>query len=126
MSTFAARCGLADPPHPEEPGREAAVQEVLRAVRTRGLQRVRIGWCDTHGVMRGKTLMPHALQDALDNGVGLVGTMLLKDTSDRTAWPVFDAAVKDQLWQRRHVHRLLSRRHLAGQDSGHNLLPLGV
>ena len=97
MSTFAARCGLADPPHPDEPGREAAVQEVLRAVRTRGLQRVRIGWCDTHGVMRGKTLMVQALQDALDNGVGLVGTMLLKDTSDRTAWPVFDAAVKDQL-----------------------------
>ena len=70
---------------------------MLRAVRAGRLERVRIGWCDTHGVMRGKTLMTPALQDALDNGVGLVGTMLLKDTSDRTAWPVFDAAVKDQL-----------------------------
>ena len=89
MMTFAARCGLSDY------GREAAIEELLRSVRARKLERVRIG--DTHGVMRGKTLMPDALHDALDNGVGMVGTMLLKDTSDRTAWPVFDAAVKAQL-----------------------------
>jgi glutamine synthetase len=91
MMTFAARCGLSDY------GREAANEELLRLVRARKLERVRIGWCDTHGVMRGKTLMPDALHDALDNGVGMVGTMLLKDTSDRTAWPVFEASVKDQL-----------------------------
>ena len=91
MMTFAARCGLSDY------GREAAIEELLRSVRARKLERVRIGWCDTHGVMRGKTLMPDALHDALDNGVGMVGTMLLKDTSDRTAWPVFDPAVKAQL-----------------------------
>jgi glutamine synthetase len=97
MKTFADRCGLGGLPSQGNPGREAAVQEVLRAVRAGRLERVRIGWCDTHGVIRGKTLMTAALQDALDNGVGLVGTMLLKDTSDRTAWPVFDAAVKDQL-----------------------------
>lgn len=91
MMTFAARCGLSDY------GREAALEELLRSVRARKLERVRIAWCDTHGVMRGKTLMPDALHDALDNGVGLVGTMLLKDTSDRTAWPVFDASVREQL-----------------------------
>ena len=97
MSTFAARCAAWEPSASGDGDREAAVQDLLRAVRAGGLQRVRIGWCDTHGVMRGKTLMPHVLRDALDNGVGLVGTMLLKDTSDRTAWPVFDATVKDQL-----------------------------
>ena len=91
MMTFAARCGLSDY------GREAALEELLRSVRSRRLERVRIGWCDTHGVMRGKTLMTDALHDALDNGVGMVGTMLLKDTSDRTAWPVFDASVREQL-----------------------------
>jgi len=91
MMTFAARCGLSDY------AREAAIEELLRSVRARKLERVRIGWCDTHGIMRGKTLMPDALHDALDNGVGMVGTMLLKDTSDRTAWPVFDAAVKAEL-----------------------------
>ncbi|MEI8264513.1 MAG: glutamine synthetase family protein [Betaproteobacteria bacterium] len=91
MSTFAARCGR------DAADRSDAVHRVLQAVREQRLQRVRVGWCDTHGVMRGKTLMVQALQDALDNGLGLVGTMLLKDTSDRTAWPVFDAAVKDQL-----------------------------
>ena len=91
MMTFAARCGLSDY------AREAAIEELLRSVRARKLERVRIGWCDAHGVMRGKTLMPDALHDALDNGVGMVGTMLLKDTSDRTAWPVFQASVKEEL-----------------------------
>ena len=73
------------------------VDDVLRSVRERGLQRVRIGWCDTHGVLRGKTLMPQALPGAFADGVGLVGTMLLKDTSDRTAWPVFDASMQAEL-----------------------------
>jgi glutamine synthetase len=97
MKTFADRCAALGREGRGDPGREAAVQEVLREAQARQLQRVRIGWCDTHGVMRGKTLMLPALRDALDNGVGLVGTMLLKDTSDRTAWPVFDAAVRHQL-----------------------------
>jgi glutamine synthetase len=91
MTCLATRCGLADD------ARQAAAEAVLRTVRERGLQRVRIGWCDTHGVLRGKTLTPSALPSALDDGVGLVGTMLLKDTSDRTAWPVFDAAIREQL-----------------------------
>jgi glutamine synthetase len=34
--------------------------------------------------------MPLAVEDALRNGMGLVGTLALKDTSDRTAFKVFE------------------------------------
>lgn len=51
---------------------------------------VRIAWCDWHGLMRGKTLMPAAALQALADGVSMVSTIVLKDTSDRTAVPVFE------------------------------------
>ena len=51
---------------------------------------VRVGWCDLHGVVRGKTLVASALQRALDDGMGMVSTLMLKDSSDRTAFNVFE------------------------------------
>jgi glutamine synthetase len=51
---------------------------------------VRFGWCDLHGVLRGKTLTAKAAVKALRAGVGMVSTLLLKDTSDRTAFKVFE------------------------------------
>ncbi len=84
MKFFAHRCGV----HDAE--REAACQQVARRLDASGIQRVRMAWCDTHGQLRGKTLMTHAAIKALRDGVGMVGTMMLKDTSDRTAWKVFD------------------------------------
>ena len=85
MKPFAQRCGV----HDAE--REAACRRVARLIETSGVQRVRMGWCDAHGQLRGKTLMAHAAVKALREGVGMVGTMMLKDTSDRTAWKVFEA-----------------------------------
>ena len=58
---------------------------------------MRIGWCDLHGVLRGKTLMAHAVADALHEGIGLVSTVMLKDTSDRTAFKVFEPGLADEL-----------------------------
>ncbi|HUP06330.1 MAG TPA: glutamine synthetase family protein [Caldimonas sp.] len=84
MTTFAERCGAADA------ARAGACEAALALVEQRGLERVRIGWCDTHGVLRGKTLMASALEGALREGVTMVSTILLKDTSDRTAYRVFD------------------------------------
>lgn len=81
MTGFARRCGAHD---------AAASERVLAAVREAGLRRVRIGWADWHGLVRGKALLPAALPGALDEGIGLVSTLLLKDTSDRTALKVFE------------------------------------
>jgi glutamine synthetase len=84
LTPFAERCGAHGAP------RTAACARVLERLRDDGIERVRIGWCDLHGVLRGKTLLPRAVPGALANGIGMVSTILLKDTSDRTAWKVFE------------------------------------
>ena len=84
MTTFAQRCGVHDA------AREAAVEQVLRRIAEAGLHTVRVAWCDVHGLMRAKALTPPALRRALAEGVGMVSTLMLKDTSDRTAFKVFE------------------------------------
>ncbi len=53
------------------------------------LDLVRFAFADQHGLVRGKTLVAAEAALALDSGVGMVGTVLLKDSADRTVWPVF-------------------------------------
>jgi len=91
MTSFAGRCGAGDA------ARNAACAAVARVIAERGLQLVRIGWCDLHGVLRGKTLVADAVSDALQAGVGMVSTILLKDTSDRTAYRVFEPGLAQLL-----------------------------
>ena len=67
------------------------IEDTLKRMAESDIQQVRLAWCDVHGDLRGKTLMPVAVEDALANGIGLVGTLALKDTSDRTAFKVFEA-----------------------------------
>jgi glutamine synthetase len=67
------------------------VEDTLQRMAESDIKQVRLAWCDLHGDLRGKTLMPLAVEDALNNGIGLVGTLALKDTSDRTAFKVFEA-----------------------------------
>jgi glutamine synthetase len=81
---FASACGVHDA------AREAACAHLLQRLHEAGVEQVRVGWCDLHGMLRGKTLMPSALPSALHDGIGMVGTLLLKDTSDRTVFKVFE------------------------------------
>ncbi len=64
--------------------------QILRLVRETGIEQVRIAWCDVHGELRAKSILPRALEAALKDGIGMVGTQALKDTSDRTAFKVFE------------------------------------
>src|SRR5439155_437224 len=50
---------------------------------------VRFTFSDAHGVVRGKTLIAADAIGALRSGVTCTLTMLLKDLSGRTAFPVF-------------------------------------
>ena len=84
MKSFAELCGIHDD------AREAAALHTARLIEASGLELVRFGWCDLHGVLRGKTLTAKAAVKALRAGVGMVSTLLLKDTSDRTAFKVFE------------------------------------
>ncbi len=88
---FADRCGIHDA------AREDACQRLAKRIEASGIELVRFGWCDVHGTLRGKTLTTAAALRALRDGVGMVGTLLLKDTADRTAWKVFEPGGSDDL-----------------------------
>ena len=83
--TFAERCGLHDA------ARQRAIDHTQTLIEAHGTELVRFAWCDLHGMLRGKTLVASAAANAMHDGVGMVSTLLLKDTSDRTAYPVFDS-----------------------------------
>ena len=68
-----------------------AAQEVAARVERDGLEVVRLSFPDQHGILRGKTLVAGELPGALRDGCSLTTTLLLKDTSHRTAFPVFTA-----------------------------------
>ena len=67
------------------------------AIRASGVELVRFAWCDAHGLLRGKTLTATAALAALTSGVGMVSTLMLKDTSDRTAFKVFEPGIGEEL-----------------------------
>lgn len=84
MTSFAERCGVHDA------ARELALQQALHHIDSAGLELVRIAWCDLHGTLRGKTVVASAAERVMRNGIGMVSTLMLKDTSDRTAFKVFE------------------------------------
>ena len=69
--------------------RAAAAME--KAIAKHKLELVRFAFCDQHGVLRGKTLVASETASALRNGVTMTSTLLAKDTSHRSVFPVFSA-----------------------------------
>ncbi|WP_149538588.1 glutamine synthetase family protein [Siccirubricoccus phaeus] len=70
---------------------QAAAQEVLARAAREGVSLVRLAFPDQHGVLRGKAVTAAALAGAMEDGVSLTSTLLLKDTSHRTVVPIFSA-----------------------------------
>ncbi len=62
---------------------------VLQEIEARGLQAVRFSFADQHGVLRGKTLAAAEVKGALERGVTVTSTLLLKDTAHRTVYAAF-------------------------------------
>jgi glutamine synthetase len=69
--------------------RAAAV--VDRTIRRKKLELVRFSFADQHGVLRGKTLVAAEAARALRSGVTMTSTLLAKDPSHRSVFPVFEA-----------------------------------
>ncbi|MGQ0544006.1 MAG: glutamine synthetase family protein [Betaproteobacteria bacterium] len=61
----------------------------MGGVKLDGLKAVRFSFADQHGVLRGKTLAVSEVPAALERGVTVTSTLLLKDTSHRTVFPAF-------------------------------------
>ena len=85
MTGFAQQCGVHDA------ARQSALARTAKLIEASGVELVRFAWCDLHGMLRGKTLVASAAVKAMMSGVGMVSTLLLKDSADRTAYKVFDA-----------------------------------
>jgi len=71
--------------------RQGAAREVERRIQAGGLSVVRLSFADQHGLLRGKTLTAGEVASAMKGGVGFSATMLLKDTSHRTVFPVWNS-----------------------------------
>ena len=54
------------------------------------VETVRLVFPDQHGILRGKNIVASALSSAFASGVGMPSTLLLKDTSQKTVFPVWD------------------------------------
>lgn len=70
--------------------REAA-RRLADAVTAHRLHTIRFSFPDQHGILRGKALMVPAALAAMTGGCPATSTLLAKDTSHRTVFPVFTA-----------------------------------
>ena len=62
---------------------------VLKEIESRALKTVRFSFADQHGILRGKTLASTEVNAALERGVTVTSTLLLKDTAHRTVFAAF-------------------------------------
>jgi len=63
--------------------------ETVALVEAEGIETVRVLLADPHGILRGKTITAEALTDAFASGIRAPSTLLLKDVSHRTVFPVW-------------------------------------
>jgi glutamine synthetase len=70
--------------------REAAAR-LRRITEDKNLETIRFSFADQHGVLRGKTLIAAEAIASLESGIGITTSLLAKDTSHKTVFPVFTA-----------------------------------
>lgn len=63
--------------------------EILKKVKKEGIETIRLSFADQHGILRGKTIVADGLASAFKNGMSMTSTLLLKDTSHRTVFPIW-------------------------------------
>src|SRR6185312_5325263 len=62
-----------------------------KIIEEQNLEVVRFSFPDQHGILRGKQLLADGAASAMRNGVSMTTTLLAKDTSHRSVFPVFTA-----------------------------------
>jgi glutamine synthetase len=67
----------------------AAAAQLRRVVDEHGIDLVRVSFADQHGVLHGKTVTREGLAAALAGSLAVPSSLLLKDTSGATVYPVF-------------------------------------
>ena len=62
---------------------------VLKEIESGGIEIVRFSFVDQHGLLRSKSIAAAEVPSALERGVGFPSSLLAKDTSNKTVFPVF-------------------------------------
>jgi glutamine synthetase len=83
--SFVERHGLWSAEQKEAAKRLAAVVEEKK------LETIRLSFADQHGILHGKTLIARDAIASLESGCGITTSLLAKDTSHKTVFPVFTA-----------------------------------
>jgi glutamine synthetase len=81
--SFVERHGLWSNEQKEAAGRLRKIVEAQK------LEVIRLSFPDQHGILRGKTLVASEALASLESGCSITTTMLAKDTSHKTVFPVF-------------------------------------
>src|SRR6516164_2522531 len=81
--SFVERHGLWDD------GQYEAAAKAEALIEEQQLETVRLSFADQHGILRGKTLVAADAARAMRNGCSMTTTLLAKDTSHRSVFPVF-------------------------------------
>jgi len=83
------------------PEDQAKAADLVAQLGDKGIETVRVLFVDQHGILRGKTIVAGAFGSVFDGGIAVPSTLLLKDTSHRTAFDVWsgDSAVHDTVMQ---------------------------
>jgi glutamine synthetase len=68
---------------------QEAAKRLRRIAEEQKLETIRLSFPDQHGILRGKTLVASEALASLESGCSITTTMLAKDTSHRTVFPVF-------------------------------------
>jgi len=69
----------------------ATPKNILEQAKSANLETIRVLFPDQHGILRGKSVVASKLESILESGVKAPSTILLKDTSQRTVFPVWEA-----------------------------------
>ncbi|OJU86028.1 MAG: glutamine synthetase [Solirubrobacterales bacterium 70-9] len=67
----------------------AAAAQIRRVIDERGIEMIRVAFVDQHGTLRGKTLVGDGLWSGLRGGCRVPSSLVLKDTSGKSVYPVF-------------------------------------
>jgi glutamine synthetase len=68
-----------------------AAKRLTSIVEEKKLETIRLSFADQHGILRGKTLIAAEALASLESGCGITTSLLAKDTSHKTVFPVFTA-----------------------------------
>ena len=69
----------------------ASAASMEKAISESGVEVIRAAFVDQHGCLRGKTVMADDITSLLGSGINMTSTLLLKDTSHKTVFPVWQS-----------------------------------